>query len=1297
MGVLIGLVAMTLSLISLNTGGCSTPTKNAAINAYFENFFPFSDIVLLQETYNLTETSSCWSLWPHTPFSSPSNSRGSGVTTLINNKNLKILSSCNILEGHVLYTKINSNETIFHIYNILVPQSDPLAFEVFNSFSKHLSTCNSDGVVVVGGDFNCTENPALDRLHVTTERRSRVAAALMETVGALSLCDVWRRLNPQKQQFTWLRNNPSQECGVSKARLDRLYLHPDMLSSIHSCKITPCSLSDHSAISLKIQLPSANFRGSAYWHFNNSLLQDEAYKQIITCFWGEWRQKQSDFPNLNSWWDFGKSHIKSITQTFSKKIAHEKREALFKINRTIDDLQSAPEITPETRQVLLEQKEKLNSILKNRAQGALIRSRFKHVSEVDTSSSYFFNLEKSKSISKTISRIRLDSGEITQNNSLIKTHVSNFYKNLYSKNSTDEGARENILRDLPRLDPLEAEDLECPLSLEELETAVGQLGKDKTPGLDGLSGEFYQTFWHILKNDLLSVLNYSFLTGGLPRSFRRAVITLLPKKGDLADIANWRPISLLNNDYKILARLLANRLKECISSVVGEDQTYCVPGRSIHDNVGLIRDIIEYANENGVPLAVVNLDQQKAFDKVDRDYLFDTMRAMGFGDRFLDYIKILYSGSESLVKICGSLTAPFSVEKGIRQGCPLSGLLYSIAIEPFLNRLRHEVGENGFRIPGAEVSCSVSAYADDVSIFVTSERGFDAIRDTYDLFGRASAARLNTRKTQGLWAGSWIGRSDRPLNFSWNDDGMSFLGVHLGNTKTYNDKNWSVCKNRLLETLASWSGISTSLSFKGRVLIANQLAASKNFHCLAALAPPDVFLSELQRRLVDFVWSNKRHYLKEQIVYQKPDKGGFGLVNLQARVFTFRLSHIFRYLKGEFHHSFNFLEYHLRRFQKLNYDFHLFFLNTDPLFDIGMPSYYGEIMRAWRLSGARLEIIHDSVSHVLNLPINTPLIENATDDGASLSMRLSTRGVGLVRNLLNFTTGFWKQPNDVISSTSTSRLPSIRILQKQFSSIHTTLISLFPSIFNERGSVLPFSALQNLPLKPDRPLNVIINNMDNAISAPSKSLYNVINTNVNQLPSKETSYWHKNGILDTNTNIQWNNIYRPPTSKKEGDLQFKLLHNIIPSLQVLQHLNPAISSTCGWCGDEGTVCHLFITCPSIQPLLNCLHSLLHRLLPEILLNFDLYWALIPCARGRNREAVRLSNYLIVSCKYVIYNLYRTTTFVDPLLIFTHRIKNKIIFEHNYFKLVNNDDEFLKKWNINNTLFIIINDKLTWLI
>ena len=257
-----------------------------------------------------------------------------------------------------------------------------------------------------------------------------------------------------------------------------------MLSSIHSCKITPCSLSDHSAISLKIQLPSAIHRGSAYWHINNSLLQDEEYKDIITCFWGEWRQKQSNFPNLNSWWDFGKSHIKTITQQFAIKIAHEKRDILLKINRTIGGNHSGDLTGPfGTKRETHLHSEKSNAG----------RPHQVDISEVDTSSSHFFNIEKSHSRSKTISRIRLDSGEITQNISLIKNHVSKFYKNLYSKVSTDKGARENILKDLSRLDPPEAQDLERPLLLEELDTAVGQLGKDKTPGLDGLSGEFYQT------------------------------------------------------------------------------------------------------------------------------------------------------------------------------------------------------------------------------------------------------------------------------------------------------------------------------------------------------------------------------------------------------------------------------------------------------------------------------------------------------------------------------------------------------------------------------------------------------------------------------------------------------------------------------------------------------------------------------------------------------------------------------------------------------------------------------------
>ena len=99
----------------------------------------------------------------------------------------------------------------------------------------------------------------------------------------------------------------------------------------------------------------------------------------------------------------------------------------------------------------------------------------------------------------------------------------------------------------------------------------------------------------------------------------------------------------------------------------------------------------------------------------------------------------------------------------------------------------------------------------------------------------------------------------------------------------------------------------------------------------------------------------------------------------------------------------------------------------------------------------------------------------------------------------------------------------------------------------------------------------------------------------------------KIGFLDSSTKLQWEQSYQLPSSKKEGDVQFKLFHNnFLPSLVVLHHLNPDIFSSCGWCGEKGSIHHLFIMCPAIQPALNLLHSLLNRLLPSLQLNFDVY-------------------------------------------------------------------------------------------
>ena len=675
------------------------------------------------------------------------------------------------------------------------------------------------------------------------------------------------------------------------------------------------------------------------------------------------------------------------------------------------------------------------------------------------------------------------------------------------------------------------------------------------------------------------------------------------------------------------------------------------------------------------------------------------MRAMGFGPRFISYLEILYRDAQGLVKVGGSLTSPFSFEKGIRQGCPLSGLLYSIAIEPLINILRQKLSTSCFTLPGSNLPCAVSAYADDVSVFVTSDRGFDAIEEAYNLFARSSAACLNTSKSQGLWAGSWTGRNDKPLNFSWNSEGLPFLGVHLGNTHKYVQKNWDKCKDKLNKTLSSWSRLSHSLSFKGKVIIANQLAASKLFHPLAVLSPPENILSELQGSLVDFVWSNKRHYLKKELLYKKPDRGGLGLVCLQARVLTFRFSTIQRFLNLYPHPSYSLVSHFLRQYRKLDLDYQLFHFRTNPKFHTNLPLFYSELLRAWTASGARIDARPDSINHVLNLPVNHPTISNAADDDgdASPPVRLAACGVGLVRHLVDFNTGLWIDPHTLTSSYRGLRAPSLRLLQADIQRLRRALQSLFPSIFSQVGCRSPPSVLQSVSVKPDVPVAFTLPPSVKGLSAPSKVIYTHFNNEIFCGQHSSPLHWHDVGFLNATTKIQWLNIYQLPTSKKEGDLQFKLLHNFLPSLCVLHHLNPDISSFCGWCGEKGSIQHLFITCPAIQPTLNLLHALISRLLSDLLLNFDVYWALISHAKGRRREAVRLANFLIISCKNVIYRLYQTSCFTDPLILWKHKLKSKILLDYSYYNLCGNLSAFLHKWSLNNALFDFNNDKLTWLI
>ncbi|CAM2103812.1 unnamed protein product [Caretta caretta] len=372
---------------------------------------------------------------------------------------------------------------------------------------------------------------------------------------------------------------------------------------------------------------------------------------------------------------------------------------------------------------------------------------------MDRGSRFFYALEKTRGAKKHVTCLLAEDGTPLTDPEEMCGRARDFYTSLFSPNPTDPDACEVLWEELPTVSVGDRDQLELPLTLAEFSEALRRMPTNKSPGMDGLTVEFYRAFWDILGPDLVTVWAESLQSGVLPLSCRRAVLALLPKKGDLRHLRNWRPVSLLSTDYKIVAKAISLRLGSVMADVIHPDQTYTVPGRSIFDNLFLVRDLLELRRRDGLSFALLSLDQEKAFDRVDHGYLLSTLQVFGFGPQFVSFLRVLYASAECLVRLNWTLTEPVSFGRGVRQGCPLSGQLYALAIEPFLCLLRRRMTELVLQEP--ELRLVLSAYADDVLLVVQDPGDLARVEACQAIYSAASSARVNWVKSSGLALGDW--------------------------------------------------------------------------------------------------------------------------------------------------------------------------------------------------------------------------------------------------------------------------------------------------------------------------------------------------------------------------------------------------------------------------------------------------------------------------------------------------------------------------------------------------------------
>ena len=572
--------------------------------------------------------------------------------------------------------------------------------------------------------------------------------------------------------------------------------------------------------------------------------------------------------------------MKILIRDYSRKQARTFRQRIASFERTLCFLHRRAEDGEDVAQELADTKQELEELHRQRAQGCRIRARIQWAEEGETSSSYFFSLKQKRGQSRLFLAIRSLSGQVVSSVALIARAWVSFYLTLFSAISLDAGHQDFFLSFIrQRLSPAERDLSEGALTLAECKAALDSMPHGKTPGLDGLPAEFYQRFWPLMGQDYVDTMTYCYTSGCLSASQRSGLITLLFKRGDRLEMKNWRPITLLCVDYKIASKAIANRLLQVLPSVISPDQSCGVKGRNPTLNSRMLQDIVSDLNNRGLGGAVLSLDQEKAFDRVDWGYLQRVLARMNFGPSFCQWISLFYTGISSSVLVNGHCSDFFFVSRGVRQGCPLSPLLYIIIAETMACAICADPLIDGFVLPGNR-RVKLCQYADDTTIFVMTDGALCRVFEIFQRYELASGAKLNVSKSHGLLIGSWASRAQLPITLQWSSESIIVMGSRLANT--ISDESWKAPVEKLDSVLSSWR--TRGLSFHGRALIVNMMGLSVLWYLASFSVMPDNVLRLVNSLIFSFIWQKKREQLRRVSVTQHPSQGGLGVVHVSHKI-----------------------------------------------------------------------------------------------------------------------------------------------------------------------------------------------------------------------------------------------------------------------------------------------------------------------------------------------------------------------------------------------------------------------------
>ena len=391
--------------------------------------------------------------------------------------------------------------------------------------------------LIIGGDWNVTLG-CIDKKGGAKWVPSAYRDKVISMMEDLDLVDIFRQKKPLKMSFTY----ESKFLKV-KSRIDFFLVSNSLCESVLEVDTKASIAPDHKAGKLCLQLNYHN-RGPGLWKFNNSLLDDERFISLINTNYPKILDKYREIQDKRLLWELIKMEIRGLTIPYSKNKARINRQVELNILKRIevlDELISSSDNLQNIDAELNEYehlKKELKHIYEKKGEAAIFRSKVRWTQEGEKPTKYFFNIEKKNFNKKVISELKTGSdGNIIIDEAEIMKEIHSFYAQLY-KSEMESDVNQDNLKDfedftnelfIPRLSNPERDAIEGKLTIEECKEALNTFNSGKSPGEDGFTVEFYNTFFGLLGKDLLNCLNESYDLGEMSISQRRGVISLVPK------------------------------------------------------------------------------------------------------------------------------------------------------------------------------------------------------------------------------------------------------------------------------------------------------------------------------------------------------------------------------------------------------------------------------------------------------------------------------------------------------------------------------------------------------------------------------------------------------------------------------------------------------------------------------------------------------------------------------------------------------------------------------------------------